>query len=295
MMRGMRVFVTGGDGQLGTALRDTCPEPGALVSLTSADLDITDADRVADWGASLRPDDLILNCAAYTRVDDAEANIDAATAVNAVGPANLARATAGSGARLIHLSTDYVFDGPAAPEPSGRTTPYEPTDTGGEPPSVYGRTKLAGERAVRAADPRATIIRTAWVYTGAPESNDFVATMRRLAGERERLTVVDDQRGSPTYAHDLADGLWEVIGRDAGRGAILHATNAGETTWYGLAREVFAVTGLDPDRVGACGTADFPRPAPRPAYSVLSSRSWTEAGLTPLRDWRDAVAAALVG
>lgn len=297
MMRTMRVFVTGATGQLGRALAATRPADAEFVGLASADLDITDPAAVAGmrWaGGRLDASDVVVNCAAYTRVDDAQTDEAAAAAVNADGPGHLAELTAGSGARLIHLSTDYVFDGAVAPRPADRATPYEPDDTAGDPPSTYGRTKLTGERRVRAADPAATIVRTAWVYTGGSEDTDFVATMRRLAREREQLTVVDDQTGSPTYAIDLARGLWELVALDAGRGRVLHATNAGQTTWCGLAKAVFVADGLDPDRVQPCTTADFPRPAPRPAYSVLSARSWTDTGLRPLRDWRDALTDALV-
>ncbi|GAA3048164.1 dTDP-4-dehydrorhamnose reductase [Gordonia defluvii] len=291
----MRVYVTGAGGQLGGALAATAPPGAELAGLTSVDLDITDAVAVHAWANCLMPSDVLINCAAYTRVDDAETDVTRAAAVNSDGPANLAAQTAAVGARLIHLSTDYVFDGPSAPAPSTRNTPYEPGDTGGDPPSVYGRTKLAGERRLAAIDPAATIVRTSWLYTGGRQDHDFVSTMRRLSGERDRLTVVDDQIGSPTYAPDLARGLWELIDAGAGRGAIVHAANAGQTTWCGLARAVFAGDGLDPDRVVACSTADFPRPAPRPAYSVLSGRSWVELRLTPLRHWRDALSAALVG
>ncbi|MFT4200029.1 dTDP-4-dehydrorhamnose reductase [Gordonia sp. (in: high G+C Gram-positive bacteria)] len=289
----MRVHVTGATGQLGSVLRATAPSTAGFVGLSSAELDVADGSAVQRWAAeSLAPGDVIVNCAAYTRVDDAETDAAAAAAVNTDGPAHLAAASAARRARLVHLSTDYVFDGPVAPAASTRTAPYEPDDVGSEPPSVYGRTKLAGERAARAADPTATIVRTAWVYRGG--AGDFVGTMRRLAAERDRITVVDDQLGSPTYVGDLARGLWELITADAGRGAVLHATNGGQTTWCGLAKAVFEADGLDPDRVVPCTTADFPRPAPRPAYSVLSPLSWSAAGLRPLPDWRDALTRALV-
>ncbi|GED97390.1 dTDP-4-dehydrorhamnose reductase [Gordonia crocea] len=290
----MTVFVTGSGGQLGRALASTRPDGLGIIGLTSADLDISDAAAVAAWGSRLTGNDVVLNCAAYTRVDDAQREPERAAAVNATGPALLAAQTASAGARLIHLSTDYVFDGPAAPEPPTRTTPYEPDETGGEPPSVYGRTKLDGERRLREADPSATVVRTSWLYTGGTDDVDFVSTMRRLAGERDRLTVVDDQHGSPTYAPDLARGLWEMVVTDAGRAATVHAANGGETTWCGLAKAVFEELGLDATRVEPCSTADFPRPAPRPAYSVLSTRSWRDLRLTPLRQWRDAVGEALV-
>ncbi|WP_137874372.1 dTDP-4-dehydrorhamnose reductase [Rhodococcus sp. Q] len=273
------ILVTGAGGQLGGNLlrRDV---PGVSIrGLTSSDLDITDADAVRD---AVRPGDVVLNCAAYTAVDAAETDEDAAAAVNATGPRILAEASARVGARLVHVSTDYVFPGDAS-------TPYEVDDATG-PRTAYGRTKLAGERAVLAADPTAVVVRTAWVYTGT--GSDFVATMLRLQRERDTVSVVDDQVGSPTFAGDLAAGLLELATRPQVRG-VLHATNAGRATWFELARAVFAGVGADPERVRPCTTADFPRPAPRPAYSVLSSAAWERAGLTPLRPWADALADAL--
>ncbi len=290
----MRVFVTGAHGQLGRALTATAPDGVEFVGLTSGDLDITDAAAVTALGEQWGTTDVVVNCAAYTRVDDAEQEPQRAAAVNSDGPAHLAVATAASGARLIHLSTDYVFAGPAAPAPPIRTSPYEPDDIAGEPLSVYGRTKLAGENSARIADPMTTVVRTSWVYTGGHDDTDFVSTMRRLAGERDRLSVVDDQIGSPTFAVDLARGLWEMVETSVGRGQIVHATNTGQATWCGLAKAVFELDGLDPDRVVPCSTADFPRPAPRPAYSVLSPRSWRDLGLAELPEWHDALAEALV-
>ncbi len=253
----------------------------------SAEMDITSESSVAAVLGEFAPD-VVINCAAYTAVDDAETDEDSALRVNADGPANLARATAASGSRLIHVSTDYVFDGQGH-------TPY-PADAPTGPNTAYGRTKLAGEEAVRRLDPSAHIVRTAWVYTGwgyVDGGTDFVATMRRLEGERETINVVDDQRGSPTYAPDLAAGLVELAGLAADTGLVLHATNAGEATWWELARAVFEGVGADPDRVRPCSSSEFPRPAPRPAYSVLSGGEWSAFGLTPLRDWRDALHAAL--
>jgi dTDP-4-dehydrorhamnose reductase len=275
-----KILVTGAGGQLGTQLLRRGEALGCdIVGFGSGELDITDRAAVE---AVVRPGTVLLNCAAYTAVDAAETDESAATRVNVDGARTLAEATARAGARLVHVSTDYVFGGDA-------TVPYEPDAPTG-PRTAYGRTKLAGERAVLAADPTAVVVRTAWVYTGV--GSDFVATMLRLQREREFVDVVSDQVGSPTFAGDLAAGLLELAGRDV-RGGVLHATNAGEASWFDLARAVFGAVGADPARVRPCGTADFPRPAPRPAYSVLSPAAWSAAGLTPLRPWREALGAAL--
>ncbi|APA96124.1 dTDP-4-dehydrorhamnose reductase [Nocardia seriolae] len=278
-----RLLVTGAHGQLGRALTVLAPDS---IGYSRGELDITDAEAVRKI---VNPGDVLINCAAYTAVDRAESEVEAASAVNATGPRVLAQVCAENGARLVHVSTDYVFPGTAA-------QPYEPDDPTG-PSTVYGRSKLAGEQAVREFAPDAHIVRTAWVYTG--HGTDFVATMRRLERERDTITVVDDQLGSPTYAPDLAAGLLELAtglleaNPAFAAGRILHATNAGQATWFDLARAVFAGLGADPDRVQPCGTEDFPRPAPRPAYSVLSGKSWAAAGLTPLRHWKLALNDAL--
>ncbi len=251
-----------------------------MTGVTSAELDITDRDAV---GAAVTAGSIVINCAAYTAVDAAETDEDRALSVNAVGPANLAQACAEAGARLVHVSTDYVFDGTS-------DVPYRPGDPTA-PRSAYGRTKLAGEHAVLDALPTATVVRTAWVYTGV--GSDFVSTMRRLERERDTVRVVDDQVGSPTYSWDLAGGLLELAAADSPMPPILNLTNAGTASWFELARAVFAGVGADPERVEPCSSAEFVRPAPRPSYSVLSSDAWSESGLTPLRDWRDALADAL--
>jgi dTDP-4-dehydrorhamnose reductase len=228
----------------------------------------------------------VINTAAYTAVDDAESKAGKAFAVNADGPRVLAAACSSHRVPLIHVSTDYVF-------PGDSSKPYQVDDPVG-PRSVYGLTKLAGEDAVMGSGARAWVVRTAWVY-GAHGKN-FVRTMIQLAGARDTLSVVDDQRGSPTWTADLARGLLELASRIASgagpRARVLHCTGAGDTTWYGLARAVFEELGTDPDRVRPCKTEDFPRPAPRPAFSVLSNESWRAAGLTPLPDWRSALSAA---
>ncbi|MGU3292239.1 dTDP-4-dehydrorhamnose reductase [Williamsia sp. M5A3_1d] len=288
-----RLIVIGAGGQVGRLLA----AGPAAVAMGRDDIDIADAERVDLALADLTSGDVVVNCAAHTAVDAAETDIEAARLGNEVGPANLARATARHGARLIHLSTDYVFSGGVSSS-GARTedrTPLEPDDLDPDasPASVYGRTKLAGERAVARIDPRATIVRTAWVYTGALGGSDFVATMRRLEAQRDTVSVVDDQVGSPTYAVDLAAGLLALADRPDITGATLHATNAGSCSWFDLARAVFAGVGADPERVTPTTTAAFPRPAPRPPYSVLSGRSWAAAGLPPLRDWRAGLIAAL--
>ncbi|MGS2806210.1 dTDP-4-dehydrorhamnose reductase [Nocardia sp. MW-W600-9] len=271
-----RLIVTGARGLLGREILRLAP---ASSGYGRAELDITDRAAV---DAVLSPGAVLLNCAAYTAVDAAETDRDAAFAANATGPAVLAAACAAAGARLIHVSTDYVFPGTAR-------TPYEPGDPTG-PATVYGRSKLAGEQAVRELSPDAQVVRTAWVYSGV--EGDFVATMRRLERERDTVTVVDDQLGSPTSAADLAAALLELSTRpDAPR--VLHATNSGTATWFDLAVAVFTEVGADPARVLPCDSSAFPRPAPRPAYSVLSPAAWDAAGLTPLRPWRSALADAL--
>ena len=254
---------------------------GREVSLLArAELDITDYDAVKDRLAGV---DVVINASAYTRVDDAEGDEDAATAVNAAGPANLAKAAAANGAVLVQVSTDYVFDGTG-------TTPYAES-TPLSPRSAYGRTKAEGERLALAANPESTIIlRTAWLY-GRHGSN-FASTMLRLAEERDTVAVVADQIGQPTWSADVASQLVALL--DSGvRSGIFHATNSGHASWFDFARALFTGAGLDPNRVTPTTSADYPRPAPRPAYSVLGHEAWATVGLEPMRPWEDALASAL--
>ena len=227
----------------------------------------------------------MVNCAAYTAVDAAESEPERAHAVNAVGPGHLARACAEAGARLIHISTDYVFSGSF----DGAPRPYDVDDAPG-PLSVYGKTKLAGEHAVHEALPSAHVVRTAWVYTGT--GSDFVATMRELAAGEQTVGMVVDQIGSPTYVADLVSALLEIAERPTAP-ALLHIANDGAASRFEQARAVFERAGADPDRVHPVSSEDTPRPAPRPPYSALSGRAATAAGLTPLRPWRDALAEAM--
>ncbi|TCP56089.1 dTDP-4-dehydrorhamnose reductase [Tamaricihabitans halophyticus] len=292
----LAILVPGGTGQLGTELARTGLAGGASVEAPgSAELNVAEVNSVlasvAGFAERARGEGrhpVVINAAAYTAVDAAEQDEAAAFAVNADGPRVLAAACAAHRVPLLHVSTDYVFDGTAS-------EPYEPDDQV-RPTSAYGRTKLAGEQAVLRSGARAWVVRTSWVYGGTGQN--FVRTMVRLAGERAELSVVDDQRGAPTWAADLAAGLVElaewVVGGHPPEAAVLHCTNGGATTWYEFARAIFSELGTDPDRVRPCGTADFPRPAARPAYSVLSAAAWQDAGLTPPRPWREALTAFFV-
>lgn len=283
----MRIVITGAGGQVGRFLAARAAEQGRdLLALTSAQCDITDP-RAVD-AVDLRPGDVLVNCAAYTNVDAAETDADRAFAVNAAGPGHLAAACTRSGARLIHISTDYVFDGDFGGDPP---RPYEPGDAT-RPLGVYGATKLAGENAVLAGSPEAVVARTAWVYTGAAGGTDFAAVMRAKAAAGGGVEVVDDQIGSPTYVGDLAEALL-ALAEHRPTSRVLHAANAGEASRYDQARAVFAAVGADPDRVRPVSSAAHRRPAARPSYSALSGADSARAGLAPLREWRDALAAAL--
>ncbi len=266
-----RWLVTGAGGMLG---RDVVAELAGrdVVALRRVDLDITDPAAVA---AAVSHADVVVNAAAWTDVDAAESQEDAAALGNGTGPSLLAAACAEHGARLVHVSTDYVFRGDAR-------TPYA-EDAPLAPVTAYGRTKAAGERAVRAALPGAYVVRTAWLY--GEHGRSFVRTIARLAAERETLDVVDDQQGQPTWSRLVARQLVALVDADAPAGAY-HATAGGSTTWHGLARAVLEELGMDPERVRAVTSAQFVRPAPRPAYSVLGHDRWAAAGLPPLPGWR---------
>jgi dTDP-4-dehydrorhamnose reductase len=278
-----RIVITGAGGQLGSAVAREARLLGYRVSaLTSQQWDITDAGAAREFVSA---GDVVVNCAAFTAVDKAEAEPDRAHAVNAIGAGNVARCCAAVGARLIHVSTDYVFSGVFASSPR----PYD-LDDAPAPISVYGRTKLAGEQEVYAALPQAQVVRTSWVYTGS--GSDFVAIMRKLAAGDGLVDVVDDQIGSPTYVDDLAGALLQMLARGI-TAPLLHAANGGAVSRYEQARAVFAGVGADPERVRPCGTDRHPRPAKRPDYSALSARQSAAAGLAPLRPWREALSTAL--
>jgi dTDP-4-dehydrorhamnose reductase len=277
-----RIVISGAGGMVGRFLAAQARRQGRdVLALTSAEWDITDPEAAERFIQSC---DVVINCAAYTKVDAAEEDPDRAYAVNAVGPENIAHACARAGADLIHISTDYVFSG-------AQRRPYEIDDETG-PVSVYGRTKLAGELMALAAMPDAHIVRSAWIYEGA-DGSDFAAVMRRLAAGDGDVDVVADQVGSPTYVGDLVDALLQIADDGSIREPVLHAANEGEVSRFEQAKAVFEVVGADPGRVRPVGTDRHPRPAPRPAYSALSARRSAEAGVTPLRPWREALADAL--
>jgi dTDP-4-dehydrorhamnose reductase len=278
-------LVTGAAGMLGTDLcAALADESGVQVTAVARkELDITDAQAVA---GAVAGHDLVVNCAAWTKVDLAETQEAEATAINGGGVRNLAAACAEHGARLIQLSTDYVFPGDAD-QPIQEDAPTAPIN-------AYGRGKLVGEQAVAELLPETGyVVRTAWLY-GAHGPN-FVATMLRLAGQRDTLDVVDDQLGQPTSTAALARQL-VLLGQAAldGRApaGIYHGTAAGQTTWHGLASAAFELAGHDPERVHRTTSDKFVLPAKRPSYSVLGHEGWQRAGLAPMGDWREALDAA---
>ncbi|MGQ9409762.1 dTDP-4-dehydrorhamnose reductase [Mycolicibacterium gilvum] len=276
-----RIVIAGAGGLVGRVLAGQARRQGRdVVALTSSDWDITEPESGERHVAA---GDIVVNCAAITNVDLAEAVPERSRAVNAVGAGNVALACARVGATLIHLSTDYVFSGAAS----------EPYDIDDEPAplSVYGRTKLAGEHAVLAALPDAYVVRTSWIFEGG-NGSDFAAEMRRAAAGSGDIEMVADQIGSPTYVGDLCAALLQIA--DGGvRGPLLHAANAGSASRFDQAQAVFTALGADPGRVHPIPGDLHPRPAPRPSYSALAATKSTAAGLTPLRPWRAALAEAL--
>lgn len=268
----MRWLVAGAAGMLGTDLVERL-DGHDVRALGHADLDVTDAGAVA---VAVRDVDVVVNCAAWTAVDDAETNEGGAFTLNAVAPQLLARAARGAGARMVQISTDYVFDGHAS-------APYT-EDAALAPASAYGRTKAAGEWAVRAETPDHLIVRTAWLY-GA-HGACFPKTMARLAGTHEELQVVADQVGQPTWTADVADLLVRLVEAGAAPGTY-HGTSSGQVSWHGFTREIVAALGKDPEMVKETTSDAFVRPAPRPAYSVLGHDALRAVGVEPIGDWAE--------
>ncbi|MEV4513734.1 dTDP-4-dehydrorhamnose reductase [Dactylosporangium sp. NPDC049525] len=252
----------------------------SVTAAKRADLDITDPHAVH---ALVNGHDVVFNAAAWTDVDGAETAYESALAVNGAGVTVLAKACRAYGARLVHVSTDYVFDGAG-------TSPY-PEDAPTAPLNAYGHSKLFGEQSLREVLPDSGyVVRTAWLY-GA-QGRNFVKTMLRLAATREFVDVVDDQVGQPTWSRDLAVRLVALADSDAPAG-VYHGTASGQTTWHGLAQAVFSLSGLDPARVRRTTSAAYVTPAARPSYSVLGHERWAAAGMAPMRDWHTMLTAAL--
>jgi dTDP-4-dehydrorhamnose reductase len=280
----MRILITGAAGMLGRDVVRAAERAGhGLTALSRAELDVTDPVAVTRAFASVRPD-AALNCAAWTDVDGAESNKDEAHAVNATAAGNLARAAADIGVPLVHVSTDYVFDGEARLDADGRPRPYVESDPTG-PRSVYGETKLAGELEVLAATPRHAVVRSSWLF--GVDGRNFVDTMLRLATEREAVQVVTDQVGCPTWTGHLAPALVGLIEREIG--GLVHLAGAGAVSWNGFAREVFRQAELD-CRVDPATSEQMARPAPRPGWSALES---ARDDVLPLPPWQDGLAGYL--
>jgi len=280
----MRLLITGSGGMLAHDVRRVAERAGhelALVDLP--ELDITDAAAVDALFMRERPEACI-NCAAWTDVDGAETKRAQAHAVNADGAGNLARAAAGLGTPLLHISTDYVFDGTPPRDGEGRPRPYVESDPTG-PRSVYGASKLEGERQVLAASAAHTVVRTSWLY--GVDGRNFVDTMLGLAGEREAVQVVDDQVGCPTWSGHLAPALLGLLERQVH--GLVHLAGAGEVSWNGFAREIFRQAEVA-CRVEAATSEQMARPAPRPAWSALASE---RAEVLPMPPWQDGLAGYL--
>jgi dTDP-4-dehydrorhamnose reductase len=275
-------LILGGNGQLGRDLQAVLADR-VVAALDLPAVDITDPDSVRQAVVDSEAD-VVVNAAAYTAVDAAETDEATATLVNGAAPGIIAGVLRDfPGTRLVQVSTDYVF-------PGDSTSPYREDEPTG-PRSAYGRSKLAGERAVLEVLPeRSYVIRTAWLYS--QHGSNFVKTMLRLEREHDTVSVVDDQAGQPTWSHDLAEQIRRMVDAAAPVG-VYHGTNSGQTTWFGFTREIFRLAGADPDRVRPTTTEAFPRPAPRPAFSVLGHDRWAAAGLTPMRDWDEALREAL--
>lgn len=273
----MNIWVTGAAGQLGTALRGRLSEATDRLFFTDRELDLTNREAVLDF-ASSRCIDLIVNCAAYTDVERAEEEETEAYAVNATAVGHLAEAARERGALLIHISTDYVFMGGCCALLTEQSHP--------NPINAYGRTKLAGEELIKASGCHYMIIRTAWLYS--PYGKNFVKTILRLSAERDHLTVVSDQIGSPTYAPDLADALAQIIARGNFVEGIYHYTNLGECSWWEFAVEICRLAGRS-TQVEACTSEEYPTRAQRPKNAVLDKRKIQERLGLEIPHWKESL------
>ena len=275
----MRILLIGPTGQVGGELAPRLAALGGVVALDRRALDLADPDAIRAGVRGARPD-VIVNAAAYTAVDRAESEPDRANAINARAPGVLAEEAKSLGALLVHYSTDYVFDGTKA-------SPYTEGDAP-NPLSVYGRTKLGGERAIRVSGCRHLILRTSWVY--ASRGHNFLLTMLRLGAERSELRVVGDQRGAPTWARDIAAATVRLLAKPPN--GLFHLTAAGETTWHGFAREIMRLAGLTPV-VHRIRAAEYPTAARRPANSVLDNARLRAAAGVVMPAWDESLARCL--
>ena len=279
-MTAMKLFVVGADGQLGTDMARLLAPLAAVTALTFQDLDITDRGSLTRVVESALPD-VIVNCAAYTAVDRAETEQDAAYRVNVLGARNVAQAARRVGARVVYFSTDYVFDGTAS-------TPYdEEAPTG--PLSVYGRTKLLGEQATREANPDHLILRLAWMYGST--GHNFVRTILRLAQEKDELRIVDDQVGSPTFTEDVVHQLWALL--QDGASGTYHCVDTGSASWYEFASQIVRLSGNTVPVMPITST-EYPTAVRRPAFSVLSDRHLELEHLNIMRPWQGALQDCMV-
>ena len=271
----MKILITGSNGMLGHDLREVLKDNHDLVLTTSKTLDITDKKQVMDFIGDSKPD-VVINSAAYTDVDGCEENRDLAYAVNGEGVRNLALACREVDCALLHISTDYVFDG----------TARDPIAEDGEigPISVYGKSKLEGEKAILEILDKYFIVRTAWLY--GINGRNFPKTMLELAKNHSEITVVYDEVGTPTYTPDLAYGISQLIETD--KYGIYHLTNSGYCSWCEFSRLIFEIAEKDV-KVIPVTASEFARPAPRPNYSVLENKNWIDNGFKPLRDYKEAI------
>lgn len=270
----MRILITGASGMLGHDLQRTLKNH-ELILCNSKNLDITNKNLVSETINEMKPD-ILINSAAYTNVDDCETNYEEAYKVNALGPKNLANVCKDLKIPLVHISTDYVFDGK-------KTEPLKENDNLG-PQTAYGKTKLEGEQFIQKILDEYFIIRTAWLY--GCDGNNFVKTMLNLSKSHNEITVVNDQIGSPTFTYDLAKGISEIIKTD--KYGVYHLTNSGSCSWYEFSKEIFRLANKNV-KVIPVTTEEFPRPAPRPKYSVLNNAKWIKQGFKPLRDYKEAL------
>ena len=270
----MKILITGAYGMLGSDLREVLKD-NELIITGSKDLDITKENNVLQFIEDKKPE-IVINAAAYTNVDNCETDYDNAYLVNAIGPKNLAVACNKLNIPLIHISTDYVFDG-------SKTTPLSEEDKLG-PKTAYGKTKLEGEKFVQENTKKYFILRTAWLF--GINGKNFVKTMINLSKKNNLLKVVNDQKGCPTYCYDLAMAIKQLLNSD--KYGIYHLTNKGELSWYDFAKKIFELSNITIN-VKPVTTEEFPRPAPRPHYSVLSNQKWINAGFSPMRNYEDAL------